>query len=456
MTMPALPPDLARAAELLQAGQRETAGRLLKAYLTAHPRDAEGWWLMSQAVSQPGNVRTCLERALRLRPDDDRVRTRLAQLDLPQEPDDSFFQFDTPPAPPAVVSSVVSSVPPFSSPFVTPFTSSAALPADPATVQVPARQAPAYRTGASAPFDPALDLGVTFDPFAGIEPADDPFAALRGQQPGTGHQPEWGPGLSFVSEKVPAGPGAAPARPSRKSASSSTLIGVLVVIFALIALVSVLVLAARQRGWIKGGGLPEMETLDAGSFSIEYPEAWGGVCKADPQGYTVCGVANDPRYNEVDYFTGAELDFGQMLSSAMSGLLSFQESPDLLVSVIAMDVPQNSGRYFASSEAKMVYEMYTEYGLLDGVDYQLDYDESAPQIDGHAASVYRVSLRDTGSSLEDFVMGGGGDSAYYDVYIPHSDKMFWMTVRVTAFNDREEIPHDVIEHMIDSIDLKTS
>ncbi len=442
MTTPALPPELARAADLLQSGQRDAAGRLLKAYLTAHPRDAEGWWLMSQAVSQPANVRTCLERALRLRPEDDRARARLAELDRPDEPDDSFFRFETPP-PPAAPRPAASAPPP------------SAAPSTPSTPS-PARSEPAYSTGAPASFDPTLDLGVTFDPFAGIEPADDPFAALRGQQPGTGHQPEWGPGLSFVSEKVPAGPGAAPARPSRKSASSSTLIGVLVVIFALIALVSVLVLAARQRGWIKGGGLPEMETLDAGSFSIEYPEAWGGVCKADPQGYTVCGVANDPRYNEVDYFTGAELDFGQMLSSAMSGLLSFQESPDLLVSVIAMDVPQNSGRYFASSEAKMVYEMYTEYGLLDGVDYQLDYDESAPQIDGHAASVYRVSLRDTGSSLEDFVMGGGGDSAYYDVYIPHSDKMFWMTVRVTAFNDREEIPHDVIEHMIDSIDLKTS
>lgn len=452
MTMPALPPDLARAAELLQAGQRETAGRLLKAYLTAHPRDAEGWWLMSQAVSQPGNVRTCLERALRLRPDDDRVRTRLAQLDLPQEPDDSFFQFDTPPAPPAVVSSVVSSVPPFSSPFVTPFTSSAALPADPATVHVPARQAPAYRTGASAPFDPALDLGVTFDPFAGIEPESNPFTALRGQQPGTGHQPEWGPGLGFVSERGRSAP--APARPARRSAPSSTLIGALVVIFALIALGSVLALAAKQRGWLKGG-LPEMETLDAGSFSLEYPEAWGGLCKADAQGNPVCGVANDPRYNEVDFYTGAQVDMAQMFTSAIGGLFSYEQAPGLMVSVIAMDVPETSYLYMQESQAKVAYEMAVEYPTLVGGDYQLDYEETAPVIDGRAARVYRVTMENTSGALESFVMGGG-DAAHYDVYIPHDGKMFWMIVQIYNWSDREEIPHNVIEHMINSINLKTS
>src|SRR5690606_40584147 len=58
----------------------------------------------------------------------------------------------------------------------------------------------------SAPFDPTADLGAPFDPFVGIEPADDPFAALRGQPPGTGNQPEWSPGLGFVTERAPKAP----------------------------------------------------------------------------------------------------------------------------------------------------------------------------------------------------------------------------------------------------------
>lgn len=91
MTTPLSSPELARAAEHLRAGQRDAAGRLLKAYLADHPRDADAWWLMAQAVRQPENVRTCLERVLRLRPDDVRARARLAQLDPPDEPDDAFF-----------------------------------------------------------------------------------------------------------------------------------------------------------------------------------------------------------------------------------------------------------------------------------------------------------------------------------------------------------------------------
>src|SRR5690606_4380294 len=154
MATPPVSPDLARAAELMKSGQRDAAGRLLKAYLADHPRDAEAWWMMSQIVTRPENARACLERVVRLRPDDARARECLARLARPDEPDDAFFA-------------------------VRP-----AAPASPAT------------------FDPTHDLG-DFDPFAGIDAAPDPFTALRGQQPGTGSQPEWGPGLGFVSERAP-------------------------------------------------------------------------------------------------------------------------------------------------------------------------------------------------------------------------------------------------------------
>ena len=90
MTTSPLSPALARAAEHLHAGERDAAGRLLKAYLADHPRDADAWWLMSQAVSRPQNVRSCLERVLKLRPDDVQAKARLAQLSAP-EPEDSYF-----------------------------------------------------------------------------------------------------------------------------------------------------------------------------------------------------------------------------------------------------------------------------------------------------------------------------------------------------------------------------
>jgi len=429
MTTPAVSPELARAADLLQTGQRAAAGRLLKGYLVDHPRDAEGWWLMSQAVSQPENVRTCLERVLRLRPDDARAGALLAQLDQRDEPDDTFFAVSA---------------------------ATALAPAAPAPAPEPApRRAPTFTTGAPASFDPTLDLGVSFDPFAGIESEADPFAALRGQQAGTGNQPAWGPGLGFVSERP--GSSAAPARRTGAGRKpSSTLIGVLVIGLALIVLVSALVIAARQRGWIKGGNLPDMSVLQAPSFSLDYPADWNGVCEVGWQGSPVCGISNDPRFNEVDYYTGAQVDAEQMLSSALSRVLSFERAPGLLVSVIAMDVPEDSDLYMASSQAAAVYALASEYPDMLGGAHALDYEESDPDIDGRRARVYRLTMENTSSGLESFVMGAGGDAAYYDVYIPHDGKMFWMTVQVYSFNDRAEIPHDIIEHMIESIDLRTS
>jgi len=120
-----------------------------------------------------------------------------------------------------------------------------------------------------------------------------------------------------------------------------------------------------------------------------------------------------------------------------------------------MDVPETSYLYMQESQAKVAYEMAVEYPTLVGGDYQLDYEETAPVIDGRAARVYRVTMENTSGALESFVMGGG-DAAHYDVYIPHDGKMFWMIVQIYNWSDREEIPHNVIEHMINSINLKTS
>lgn len=144
MPTPSPSPEVARAAELLKARQRNAAGHLLKSYLTRNPRDADAWWLMSHVVSDPANVRTCLERVLRLRPDDARARARLAQLDPLDEPDDSFF----------VVSRPITGDAARTPPFVT------------AVDDLPASAEPARREPSR--FDPWADLG-EFDPFAGID-----------------------------------------------------------------------------------------------------------------------------------------------------------------------------------------------------------------------------------------------------------------------------------------------
>ncbi|SRR5690554_2736219 len=404
MTTSPLSPALARAAEHLHAGERDAAGRLLKAYLADHPRDADAWWLMSQAVSRPQNVRSCLERVLKLRPDDVQAKARLAQLSAP-EPEDSYFAIR--PSPRAASSSQ------------------------------------------PAPFDPTADLGEPFDPFTGIDTPDDPFAALRGQQPGTGLQPDWGPGLEFVRERPAAPKKAAP----RRSGLSRKMTGLLAGIFAVIVLVGALVVVARDRGWINLGGLPEMRVLDGGSFSLEYPADWGAECKTGMQGALVCGIANDPRYNEVDLYGGSQADFAGMFSSAVGDMLSLGNPPDLALSVIAMDLSPDSPYYRQGSQAKLLHDVLTEYGTLGG-DYASEYDEREQTINGHSARVFRLDVKDTSGTLEAFVTGGDGDWSLYDVYIPHDDRVFWMTVQAMALHNREKIPHDVIAHMIESIDLK--
>lgn len=397
MATPRVSPELARAAEHIHAGERDAAGRLLKAYLADHPRDAEAWWLMSQIVTRPDNVRACLERVVRLRPDDARARECLARLARPDEPDDAFF---------------------------------AVRPAAPL---------------APATFDPTHDLG-DFDPFAGIDAAPNPFTALRGQQPGTGSQPEWGPGLSFVSERPPQ----APARAAHLELSRGT-IALIAGVCGIVVLVVVLLVLARQRGWLGGG--PDMRVLDGGSFTLEYPESWGAECAPGPLGTPVCGIANDPRYNTLDLYTGQQTDFAQEFAALAGSLLSYESLPDLSVSVIVTDFPSGAEAYQRASQAKQMHDDLIAYGLLRD-DFTIDYDERQQTIDGRAAWVYRLDVQDTSSALDAFVTGGQGDWALYDVYVPHEGGTLWLTAQAMASHNRVEIPRDALEHIIESIDLK--
>ena len=114
MTSPSTPPELLEAHRLLKAGQRQQAGTILKPYLAQHQQDARAWWLMAHVVSSQDTARQCLEQVLKIDPNNEQARTRLATLtsaaeigppssrpsprparepvETPiDEPDDSFF-----------------------------------------------------------------------------------------------------------------------------------------------------------------------------------------------------------------------------------------------------------------------------------------------------------------------------------------------------------------------------
>lgn len=92
------PPQLIEAFKQIKAGQVEAARRGLAAYLHAHPQDADAWWLMAHATSDPVIVRRCLEKTLALRPDYAPARAKLERLAPPSAPTfDPARDFELPP-----------------------------------------------------------------------------------------------------------------------------------------------------------------------------------------------------------------------------------------------------------------------------------------------------------------------------------------------------------------------
>ncbi|MBN1202506.1 MAG: hypothetical protein JXJ20_11665 [Anaerolineae bacterium] len=440
--------ELVKAYKLLKAGERNQAGRIVKDYLATNPNDADAWWLMAHAVSSSDNTKKCLERVVQLNPGHTKAQQRLAKLQAPEqsEPDDAFF---SPPAssgrgpstaraaPPT--NNVSASLSPFSSPIEDIF-------------------------GPSAPVENAAGTPFTQAPAGGA----------HGQPPGTGQQPDWGPGLEFVRERPsgdraeslhanlprPRGKGvSAPSvddRPKPQAPSVETVIGIAVIAVAIVVLIGVGVYIANEKKWIHLWGLPPMGELDGKTFTLEYPEDWDARCSSDPSGYPVCGVANDERFNHVDWYTGRDVDLGQMFGSALSwgNIFGFEEWPDLMVSIIAMNVPESSPAYDGSSAAKVMYDIYTQYGWFDDEDWDLNYDRKEITVDGELAYYYRFTMEDNSGSLEQFMNLDGGNMALYDVYIPHEGLMFWMTISVYTYEGNKEIPDEIIEHMIESIKLE--
>jgi hypothetical protein len=298
-------------------------------------------------------------------------------------------------------------------------------------VELPAAETPPFVAPSS--FEEFLATDDTSDPFAG-PPIDDPFAddpfesplaagdgsgtpgrydpfaaenvfdpsagvRLRQQQStqdaGTGNQPDWGPGLAFVTDSSP-GTGAvnevggtfipdADQRVKQQGPGTRTVLLVLGGAIVVVIIFALLVYGLDSSGIVnRSGGVPDMTTLDGGTFAIDYPKGWDQRCETEWQGYPVCGIANHRWYNEVDYFAGTDIDLGQMVGDLFGSVLTGEDVPEEAVSIIAMDVPRTSWAYDDKSWAKTLYEW--DFG--ENPTYERDIIE----VDGHQAYYY-LTLR---------------------------------------------------------------
>ncbi len=88
--------QLKQAFELIKAGNKSAAVDLLLPILKVDKDNADAWWLMANALSEPDDIREALETVLRLRPDNDRARQMLTKLNqkYPPKPANDDFAFD--------------------------------------------------------------------------------------------------------------------------------------------------------------------------------------------------------------------------------------------------------------------------------------------------------------------------------------------------------------------------
>jgi peroxiredoxin len=71
---------LEQAENFLKSGNKQAALPILMEYVKQNPNSARGWWVLSFAVSDPARQVECLERVLRLAPQNGKARERLEKL----------------------------------------------------------------------------------------------------------------------------------------------------------------------------------------------------------------------------------------------------------------------------------------------------------------------------------------------------------------------------------------
>src|SRR5918911_3053450 len=84
-SLPSIIDLLAKGKQSALAGQRELAREMLAYVVYLDPGNAEGWLWLSGVVDFPQQVRYCLERTLRIEPDNERAKRGLEWLDARQK-----------------------------------------------------------------------------------------------------------------------------------------------------------------------------------------------------------------------------------------------------------------------------------------------------------------------------------------------------------------------------------
>lgn len=88
---------LGDAEQMLREGRIGEARPLLVAYVQKDPSSARAWWLLSMALSDPKQQIDCLERVLRIDPNNAPARTRLSKLRGEAPPRPISVSFETSP-----------------------------------------------------------------------------------------------------------------------------------------------------------------------------------------------------------------------------------------------------------------------------------------------------------------------------------------------------------------------
>lgn len=91
--------SLQTAIDALQSGQKSSAVAILKQLLIENPRDPAGWVWLARALDDPARKRDCLERALRLDPQNSFARRTLDELEHAAAPVEPVNPAPEPPAP---------------------------------------------------------------------------------------------------------------------------------------------------------------------------------------------------------------------------------------------------------------------------------------------------------------------------------------------------------------------
>ncbi len=85
--------QLRRAYDLIRQGQKEEAAAILQPILKTDRGNADAWWLLANALTDPAKQIQALNQVLRLRPNDQRAEKLLGRLEAEQRAKEDAFSF---------------------------------------------------------------------------------------------------------------------------------------------------------------------------------------------------------------------------------------------------------------------------------------------------------------------------------------------------------------------------